>query len=86
MKAFVYTLLLTAILVGAVLYLQTIPEQKKTTTTVDDPAPEEVVIGAESGTMTVKSEPARLPSIDPAELEQVNLAALYETGTELLDL
>lgn len=86
MKAFVYTLVLTIVLVACVMLLRSIgprpPLQE-----ASSPAPDGGVDSAQvQNPMVVKSKPANPSIIDPDRLETVNQAALYETGLELLDL
>ncbi len=73
MKAFLYTLLLTAVLIAAIIFLQSLPQ------------PEKVRRVADRTPMTVKSEPAKLPTVD-RDVETMNRQALFDTGVELLDL
>ncbi|MDH3215985.1 MAG: tetratricopeptide repeat protein [Candidatus Krumholzibacteria bacterium] len=77
MRALIYTILLSAILVVSVMYLRGIKQGP--------------VVGGDKKDETrmpvaVQSEPPPLSGIDVSELEQVNETALYETGCELLDL
>jgi tetratricopeptide (TPR) repeat protein len=59
------------------MFLDSIPQNKPTAkSTGTEP----------SSPMAVQTEPAPLSSMDPAELEEINQDALYETGCELLDL
>lgn len=81
MRAFFYTLILTAVLVASMVYLRSIkhtpPEEKLQTESSDvDPR----------SPMVVHSDPAPRSTIDPELLAETNHDALYETGVELLDL
>ncbi len=73
MRAFFYTLLLTAVLIAAIIFLQSLPQPQRTPP-VGRQAP-----------MVVQSEPARLPSVD-TDVAATNRDALFDTGVELLDL
>jgi tetratricopeptide (TPR) repeat protein len=73
LKAFFYTLVVVAVLIAAIIFLQSLP-QPATTRRSGLPAP-----------MKVKSQPAALPSAD-ADLATKNRDALFTTGVELLDL
>jgi len=87
LKALFYTIVLSAILVGVVIYLQSIPRKDRT---VEPEATPEIssedLFDADPGSMTVHSPPAPLSNIDPLDLETIAIDALYDTGTELLDL
>jgi pentatricopeptide repeat protein len=73
LRPFFYALTLTAVLIAAIIFLQSLPQPKKTPP-VGRQAP-----------MVVKSEPAQLPSVD-RDVEAMNRDALFDTGVELLDL
>lgn len=73
MRAFFYTLVLTAVLIAAIIFLQSLPRPQKTE-----------LVGRHAP-MVVQSEPARLPSLD-RDVAEMNRDALFETGSELLDL
>jgi tetratricopeptide (TPR) repeat protein len=73
LRAFFYTLLLTAVLIAAIIFLQTMPQPKKA-----------VPVGSQAP-MVVQSEPAPLPSVDK-DVASTNRDALFDTGVELLDL
>ena len=79
MKALLYTIILTALLLAAVLFLRSI--QRPETIALDPLETTELGVP-----MVVQSEPAPLSNIDPAELKKVNQTALYDTALELLDL
>jgi tetratricopeptide (TPR) repeat protein len=73
LKVFFYTLVLVAVLIAAILFLQSMPPPVKRR-------------GLEAhGPMSVKSEPAAFSAPD-ARLADMNRDALFETGVELLDL
>ena len=74
MKAFLYTLVLTAVLIAAVAYLHSLP--RRTAIRPHEPRTP----------MTVMSEPAELPEISPSDIAQTNQDAFFEIGMELLDL
>jgi len=87
LKALLSTIVLTVILVGAVIYLQSLPHrQPEVATQPAEPPPIETAIEAESQSMTVKSAPAQQSNLAPETLAQVNRGALFKTGSELLDL
>ena len=73
MKAFFSTLILTAVLIAAIIFLQSLPQPAKTRR-VETRTP-----------MTVKSEPAKLGTVE-RDVETMNRDALFDTGVELLDL
>jgi len=73
LKAFLISLLLTAVLIAAIIFLQSLPQ------------PDGIRRSAERTPMTVKSEPPKLPAVD-RDLETMNREALFDTGVELLDL
>ncbi|MEE9269177.1 MAG: tetratricopeptide repeat protein [Candidatus Krumholzibacteria bacterium] len=78
MKGFVYTIVLTLVLVLSIMILRSLPPTGEKTASGERPVPREP--------MVVQSEPAVRSNIDPEELEKTNRTALYETGLELLDL
>jgi tetratricopeptide (TPR) repeat protein len=67
-------LILTAVLIAAVVYLQSIPEEPLPIHEMGDPP------------MSVMSETPELPTIDSEEILGENRDALFDTGVELLDL
>jgi len=73
LKAFFFTLILTAVLIAAIIFLQSLPQ------------PAKVRRGEPRTPMTVKSEPAKLPVVE-RDVEKMNRDALFDTGVELLDL
>jgi tetratricopeptide (TPR) repeat protein len=73
LKAFFYTLILTAVLIAAIIFLQSLPQPAKTRR------------AGPHAPMTVKSEPARLATVE-RNAETMNRDALFDTGVELLDL
>ena len=85
MRALFYTMILSAILVVAVIYLRSIPPREPAITETLD-TDSTISLDAELRSMAVHSQPATLSNIDPNELESVTHDALYETGVELLDL
>jgi tetratricopeptide (TPR) repeat protein len=73
LKVFFYTLVLVAVLIAAIIFLQSMPQPVRTR-------------GLKTrGPMKVKSEAAELPTPD-ANLAEMNRDALFDTGVELLDL
>ncbi|MFQ5511563.1 MAG: tetratricopeptide repeat protein [Candidatus Krumholzibacteriia bacterium] len=78
MKGFVYTIVLSLVLVLSIVILRSLSPQREKIATRGRPAPKTP--------MVVQSDPAVRSNIDPAELEKTNLDALYQTGLELLDL
>lgn len=94
MKAFIYTLILAAILVVAVVYLQRIPDRKTeretdiATRESARPAPE-IPVESKPGEVppiSVRSAPALRTTMDSDDLAGTNNAALFETGEEMLSL
>jgi tetratricopeptide (TPR) repeat protein len=74
LKAFIYTVVLTGVLVVSIVFLRSLSgDELKAPKTVRKP-------------MVVKSAPPALSELDAAELEGANRDALYETGLEMLDL
>ena len=73
MRAFFYTLIVVAVLIAAIIFLQSLPQPVKTRR-AETHAP-----------MNVKSGPVEPPGVDP-NLATKNRDALYDTGVELLDL
>lgn len=73
MRAFFYTLVLTAVLIAAIIFLHSIPQPKRTSPV------------GRSAPMTVQSEPAPMPAA-AMDAAAMNRDALYEAGVELLDL
>ena len=73
MKAFLYTLVLAAVLVAAIIFLQSLPQ------------PQRISPMERQAPMVVQSEPARLPSV-ARDVAAMNRDALFDTGVELLDL
>lgn len=73
MRAFFYTLVLTAVLIAAIIFLQSLPKPRQTP-----------LVGRQAP-MAVQSEPARLPAVD-TDVAAMNRDALFEAGVELLDL
>jgi tetratricopeptide (TPR) repeat protein len=87
LKAFLSTIVLTAILVGAVILLQSIPRRGPEVETEPEAPPRTgAPIEADTQSMAVKSSPAPLSNLDADSLEEVDREALFETGSELLDL
>ena len=80
MRAFLYTVVLTAVLIGAIVYLRSLqPEPREEAR--DEKRPLEI-----PSRMVVKSDPADPSTIDPSDLEAASSDALYQTGVEILDL
>ena len=72
MRAFFYTLIVVAVLIAAIIFLQSLPQPVQRRAGTQAP-------------MTVKSAPAELPAAD-TDLAGKNRDAMYTTGVELLDL
>ena len=66
MKALFYTIILSAILVVAVIYLRSIPPRDPVTTETLETDPT-ISLDAESRSMAVHSQPATLSNIDPTK-------------------
>jgi tetratricopeptide (TPR) repeat protein len=73
LRAFFYTLVLTAVLIAAIIFLQSLPQPQKP-----------LQVGRQAP-MVVQSEPADLPTGD-RDVAAMNRDALLQTGVELLDL
>ena len=72
MRAFFYTLIVVAVLIAAIIFLQSLPQPARRSAGPRAP-------------MKVRSAPAELPAAD-GDLAGKNRDALYNTGLELLDL
>lgn len=82
MKALINTIVLAAILVVAVLYLQRMPRGEKQR--VEETL--EVAEPLESAPTTVKSNAPERSRVDASDFETTNTEALFQTGCELFDL
>ncbi|UCH83375.1 MAG: hypothetical protein JSW50_13090 [Candidatus Latescibacterota bacterium] len=80
MKAFLYTLVLAAVLVVAVVFLYSLSRRASTGASRD------TRMARPRAPMTVKSEPVTLGEMDRTGIDDSNRDALYQTGAELLDL
>lgn len=85
MKGFVYTIVLTTVLVLCVIILRSL-EPPTDTSPVALKSEPDVLLEALPVPMTVKSSGPVISNLDSTELVTANAIALYQTGVEMLDL
>lgn len=89
MRALLYTLVLSAVLVVLVVVLRSLPkpDAPRTAGVAEQPRVGGELLSLETDQpMVVHSDPAPLLGTEPQDLERMNIDALYATGVELFDL
>ena len=87
MKAFFYTLILGGVLVGAVALLMTLPSRDRAPEIASDTdAPSLTLPDERRSAPMIESEPIPLPQIGSDAIDEDNIAAMKQTGEEMLNL